>query len=240
MTLPWFSCRFLLLPPLLLLLCLAACSAVPAETPPATGSLAEQAPGSIYVLRRGRHTDLILPVGSLRGPLTTVAADFPGARYLTFGFGDRQYVLATHKNLAHVLLAPLPGAGLLLVTGLQDEPVDVYGGDHLIALPLRQEQLDAIAGFVWNSLQQDRNGVVPPYLPGKYPGNVYFPSSRTYYGFYTCNTWTAEGLKSAGLPVRSSGVLLAGQVWEQVRAIAGDTSVAAAQSPVRLDPVPAP
>jgi uncharacterized protein (TIGR02117 family) len=203
----------------MLLLCLAACSAVPQETVPAGNRQAGATADSIYVLRRGRHTDLILPVDAVRGPLTALAADFPDARYLTFGFGDRQYVLATHENLIHLLLAPLPGAGLLLVTGLQDTPADVYGAEHLLALPLRQEQIDAVSSFVWSSLQQNDQGKVPPYLPGEYPGNVYYPSSRTYFGLYTCNTWTAEALHSAGLPVHSAGVLLAGQVWGQAQAI---------------------
>jgi len=205
---------------------LVACSAVPQETAPSTGHQAQEPAASIYVLRRGRHTDLILPLESVHGPLTAIAAAFPGARYLTFGFGDRQYVLATHKNLAHLLLAPLPGAGLLLVTGVEAAPAEVYGSDHLLALPLRQQQIDGIARFVWDSLQQDDQGAVPPYLPGKYPGNVYYPSSRTYYGLYTCNTWTAEALRSGGLPVRSSGVLFAGQVWDQVQAIAAHQAAA--------------
>jgi len=210
----------------MLQLCLAACSAVPQETTPATTHQAQELASSVYVLRRGKHTDLILPAAQLHGPLTALAAGFPGARYLTFGFGDRQYVLALHKNLAHVLLAPLPGDGLLLVTYLQDTPPNVYGSEHLIALPVRQEQIDAISGFVWDSLQQDDKGTVPPYLPGKYPGNVYYPSSKTYYGLYTCNTWTAEALKRGGLPVSTFGVLLAGQVWDQVQAIAAQEAKA--------------
>ncbi len=196
---------------------------MPQETAAPAVSTAQQPSADVYVLRRGRHTDLILPVAQLHGPLTAVAADFPGARYLTFGFGDRQYVLATHKNLAHLLLAPLPGAGLLLVTGLQDEPAEVYGAEHLVALPLQPQKIDAIAGFVWDSLQQDDKGAVPPYLPGQYPGNVYYPSKRVYYGLYTCNTWTAEALRSAGLPVRSFDVVFAAQVWDQVRVMAART-----------------
>jgi hypothetical protein len=214
------SSRLLRFAGMLALFALAACSAVPQETTPGGGATSQTSAASIYVLRRGRHTDLVLPVAGLHGPLAALAASFPGAGYLTFGFGDRQYVLATHKNLVHLLLAPFPGPGLLLVTGLQGTPAEVYGAEHLIALPLRQAQLDAIADFVWSSLQQDEQGKVPPYLPGRYPGNVYYPSSRTYYGLYTCNTWTAEALHSAGLPVHSGGVILAGQVSDQVRPLA--------------------
>jgi hypothetical protein len=199
------------------LLCLAACSAAPVETPAPAPRYAASGEASLYVLRRGRHTDLVIPAMRLAGPLSALEAEFPGARYYVFGFGDRQYVLATHQNLLHSLLAPLPGAGLVLVTGLQDAPENVYGADHLAPLKVEPQQLEAVEGFIWDSLRQEPPGTVRPYMPGKLPGNVYYASSHTYWGFYTCNTWTAAALRSGGYPVRSAGVLFAGQVWDQVR-----------------------
>jgi hypothetical protein len=201
---------------LLLLMGLAACSAVPLETAVPAGTHAQQAEANLYVLRRGKHTDLVLPVEELGEPLARLTADFPGARYLVFGFGDRQYVLATHKNLWHALLAPLPGPGLMLVTGLQETPQQAYGADHLAPLAVSDAGMRELQGFVWSSLEQDGQGEVHLYLPGKLPGNIYYSATWTYHGFYTCNTWTAEALHKAGLPVHSAGVLFAVQVWDQL------------------------
>lgn len=199
---------------------LGACSsAPPVETTPAVARAEQVQPADLYVLRRGRHTDVVIETAQIRGPLAALKKDFPDARYLVFGFGDRQYMLATHKNLGHALLAPLPGAGIMLVSGIKGTPAEVYGADHLAALPLQLAQLDAVADFIWASLQPDAGGGVSPYLQGTYAGNIYYASSKTYYGFYTCNTWTAEALQAGGLPVRSGGVLFAGQVWEQVQAL---------------------
>jgi hypothetical protein len=200
-------------------LSLAACSADPVETAAPADGQAPGQPADLYVLRRGRHTDLVLPVAELSGPLATLQPQFPGAQYLVFGFGDRQYMLATHKNLFHALLAPLPGAGIMLVSGIRDTPAQVYGADHLTALSLPQARLAGVEDFIWQSLQPDANGAVSPYMQGKYAGNTYYASSKTYYGFYTCNTWTAEALQAGGFPVHSGGVLFSGQVWEQVRAL---------------------
>ena len=149
----------------LLLLALAACSAVPVETavPPGTNATPPQA--NIYVLRRGKHTDLVLPVEELGEPLALLTRDFPGARYLVFGFGDRQYVLATHKNLWHALLAPLPGPGLILVTGLQETPQQAYGADHLAPLTVSDTGMRKLQDFVWSSLERDGQGAVHPYMP---------------------------------------------------------------------------
>ncbi|MDR3416751.1 MAG: DUF2459 domain-containing protein [Nevskia sp.] len=200
---------------------MVACSAAPVETAsaPTTPTDAPQPPATIYVLRRGWHTDLVLSVDELRGPVATLGPAFPGARYLIFGFGDRQYMLATHRNLGHLLLAPLPGAGILLITGLRDAPAEVYGAEHVQALSLGPAQLAALDAFLWQSLEPDGDGTVHPYMQGNYAGNVYYSSSKTYDGLYTCNTWTAEALKSGGLPVRSAGVLFAGQVWDQAQAV---------------------
>lgn len=211
-----FFLRMLLAAAVLLL---AACSADPVETAAPADGRAQGPSASLYVLRRGRHTDVVIEAAQLRGALARLKKDFPDARYLVFGFGDRQYMLATHKNLIHVLAAPFPGAGIMLVSGIRDTPAQVYGADHLAALSLRPAQLDAVEGFIWSSLQPGADGSVSPYMQGTYAGNVYYASSKTYYGFYTCNTWTAEALQAGGFPVHSGGVLFSGQVWEQVQAL---------------------
>jgi uncharacterized protein (TIGR02117 family) len=214
------SQSFILALLLVLPLGLGGCSSAPPVETDASAVRAEQKqPADLYVLRRGRHTDVVIEAAQIRGPLAELKKDFPDARYLVFGFGDRQYMLATHKNLLHALLAPLPGAGIMLVSGIRGTPAEVYGADHLAALPLRPAQLDAVADFIWASLQLDASGAVSPYLQGTYAGNIYYASSKTYDGLYTCNTWTAEALQAGGFPVRSGGVLFSGQVWEQVEAL---------------------
>ena len=60
----------------------------------------------IYVARRSWHIDVGFAVADLQPPLNAVAAQFPGVRYLFFGFGDRHYLLAKDRN-APVLLAAL-------------------------------------------------------------------------------------------------------------------------------------
>ena len=35
-----------------------------------------------------------------------------------------------------------------------------------------------------------------------------------------CNTWAAQVLKAAALPIHSAGVIFAGQLWGQVRHLA--------------------
>ncbi|MBL6749934.1 MAG: DUF2459 domain-containing protein [Nevskia sp.] len=197
---------------------LAACATPPPRPDPGAVGNSTTPPERIYVLRRGWHTDVVLQVADLRPPLSAIAGDFPGARYLVFGFGDRHYVLATHKDMGELLLAPLPGAGLVLVSALQGTPEEVYGSGHVAPVDIAPEQAGRIGDFIWSSLQHDPAGTTHPYLAGRYAGNLYYASTDRYSGLFTCNTWTARALKAGGIHVNSFGVLFAGQVWDQVGA----------------------
>jgi hypothetical protein len=170
----------------------------------------------VYVVRRGWHVDLGFAATTLVPPLAALAGDFPGARYLLFGFGDRHYLLARRRNAPVLLAALWPGAGLILTTGLATDPDTAFGAAQVIALHVTPSQLRSVQGAVWNSLQK-RDDAVAAYAPGPYQGSEYFAAVPRYSATHTCNTWVAENLKAAGLPVRSTGVLFAGQLWQQVR-----------------------
>ena len=78
-----------------LFLCVAVvvtlCGVVGCTPGAPVNSDAGSAPGSevIYVVSGGWHTELALPVEALGGPLAALKPDFPGARYLVFGWGAR-------------------------------------------------------------------------------------------------------------------------------------------------------
>ena len=52
---------------------------------PDTGSVSRTE--LLYVISGGWHTEIGLPVGTIVGPLAALKAEFPGARYLVFGWG---------------------------------------------------------------------------------------------------------------------------------------------------------
>jgi hypothetical protein len=197
-----------------------------AAEPPAADSAV------IYVIRRGWHVDVGFDAAALQPPLKSLLTDFPGARYVVFGFGDRHYLLAKNRNAPVLLAALWPGRGMLLVTGLTSAPQDAFGADHVAALPVTADQARDAQTFIWQSLDQRQaeqrenhqrenlNGAadrIPSVERGPYEGSLFFSATPTYSAFHTCNTWAAEALKSATLPVHSAGVVFAGQLWGQVR-----------------------
>jgi hypothetical protein len=189
-------------------------------------SAAQSSPGAdsavIYVVRRGWHIDVGFDVAELQPPLKSMLTEFPGARYVFFGFGDEHYLRAKHRNAPVLLAALWPGRGMLLVTGLTSPPPDAFGVGHVAALAVTADQARGAQTFIWQSLDQRDNlqGVpdrINSYRRGPYEGSLYFYARPTYSALHTCNTWAAEALKAAPLPIHSAGVLFAGQLWRQVR-----------------------
>jgi hypothetical protein len=185
---------------------------------------------TIYVARRGWHIDIGFVAAELTPPLVSLHAAFPGLRFLSFGFGDRHYLDARNKNFPALLAAVWPGPGLILATGLSASPEEAFGATQVIRISVSEAAAQAAQTYIWQSLLSNA-GVVLPYADGPYEGSRYYSSTQRYSGFHTCNTWAAEVLRAAGLPVHSRGVLLAGQLWAQVKRLTPDT---AADSPGHL------
>jgi hypothetical protein len=176
---------------------------------------------TIYVVRRGWHIDLGFTVPELVAPLGAVTGEFPGARYLLFGFGDRRYLMAKHSHVPAMLGAVWPGQALILVTGLTAPPEQAFGETQVIALHVSPAQSKQLQAFIAGSLQAGAGGEsFAVTAPGPYGGSLYFSSVLKYSGFHTCNTWAAEGLQRAELPVRARGTLFAGQLWRQAAKLA--------------------
>ena len=192
----------------------AACS--PAPPQPVAGP----ADPTIYVIGRGWHTDLGLAAQDIGRPLAAVKSGFPGVRYLTFGFGDRGYVLSRRTSVVDMLLAMFPGQGAMLVTALRASPAEAFGDADTIALRLPPAGLERAAAFLWGYIGKDRAGEPRRLADGPYPGSAFYASDGTYDAFHTCNTWVAEALRAGGLPIEAAGVVLAGQVMDQARRLA--------------------
>ncbi|HEX4024185.1 MAG TPA: DUF2459 domain-containing protein [Steroidobacteraceae bacterium] len=180
---------------------------------------AAAAAASVYVVKRGWHVDVGFATADLSAPLSSVASQFPRARYLLFGFGDRRYLTARHRNLDALAAALWRGPGLMLVTALVAPPWQAFGAGHVVQLPLDESQVRVLQAFVWRALSS-RQGMPIVIGSGPYPGSLYLGSGERYSAFHTCNTWAAEALHAAAVPVRSAGVIFAAQLWRQVHRVA--------------------
>ena len=183
----------------------------------------------VYVVRRGWHVDIGLPVAGLDGDLASIASQWPGASYLLFGFGDRRYLMSRDTGSCSGLAALWPGPGLILVTAVRGDLARAFGGSEVLALPVDGGQQGRTQAYIRGSIltRQGTQGVEAVAV-GPYDGSFYYAANAIYSGTHTCNTWAAEVLQAAGLPIESAGVVLAGQVWRRARRCALSTPLSTA------------
>ncbi len=171
----------------------------------------------VYVIERGWHTDIGIPVNEIIDPLATLERPFSGVRYLTFGFGERQFLVDHSKTTGAMLKALLPSRSALLMTALRDTPQAAFGQQHVITLHISRDGLDQMQARIWRSFEQSPADQPVKLADGPYPGSTFFAAGETYDGLYTCNTWAAEILHAGGLPMPTAGVLFVGQVMGMAR-----------------------
>jgi uncharacterized protein (TIGR02117 family) len=192
---------------------LASCAVIPADAPVPNGE------ATIYVVARGWHTDIGLPVNETIGPLGSLERDFPGVRFMVFGFGERQFYLARDGGSGEMLTALLPSKSAILMTALRAAPTEAFADQTVVTLHLSRSGAERIAMRLWSGLERAPDGSPVRLADGPYVGSAFYASEETYDAFHTCNTWTALVLRDGGLPMQTH-VLFAGQVMQQVARIA--------------------
>ncbi len=192
---------------------LSGCAVMPDDAPVPAGE------AMIYVVDRGWHTDLGLPVDEVTGPLASLELQFPGIRFMVFGFGERRFYMARNAGSGGMLAALFPSESAILMTALRAPPAEAFGDQHVVTLHLPRSGFERIAMQLWSDLQRTPDGSVVRLADGPYVGSVFYASGQTYDAFHTCNTWTALMLRDGGFPINTH-VLFADQVMQQVTQIA--------------------
>ena len=167
------------------------------------------APGGprIWLAERAWHTEIGVPTTALQGPLAQFAPRFRDASVLMFGFGKRHFMLATPPSLGDYLVGPLPGAAAMEISGMTAPPLE---DAMILALGVSPEGIARLCAAIWASF------LPGPVLIEARPRSLFYEASRGYSLAYTCNTWAAEMLAIAGLPVRPEGVVLSRGVMSQI------------------------
>jgi len=207
-------------------LAMCGCATVPAAVaaPPLT---------TISVVERDWHTDICIRSVDADARLLRVTRGYDGSNYLCFGFGDRHYLITGERGPLTLLSALLPGDGAILLTILRDTPAAAFGAGNVVDLELDEAGIGRLRAFLNRTIQENDAGEPLGLGNGPYPGGLYFGATARYNGFYTCNTWTADALREAGIPMHGP-VLFAEGVMRQVR------DVAAARHGARPADSPAP
>ena len=188
----------------------------------------------IRVERERLHTAFVLPVSELAREVPELARFAnPGSDALRFGWGDGRYFGADDRGTSAALMALfLPTHSVMEVSQVQGVR-SYYEESH--PLQISRGQFRVIAQFVADtfvSLEAE-----PEALRARGQRTHYYPASRRYHIFYTCNNWTAEALYRAGLRSGYRRAWLAGSVMKRLPEAADVTAeYAGASLPLPVAP----
>jgi uncharacterized protein (TIGR02117 family) len=151
----------------------------------------------IYVVDNGIHTDLALPADALAGLIRATDLRVPGyanASHVLIGWGDRDFYLNTPSWWE---MNPLRAASALIGTGKTVLHVshipEPNPGQKVRALTLRPEEYTQLVAYVRASFAEG------PAVPGYGVHDAFYPARGGYSAIRTCNQWTANALKAAGV-----------------------------------------
>jgi uncharacterized protein (TIGR02117 family) len=161
----------------------------------------------IYILSNGVHTDLVLPLKT-QGIDWSKKLSFRHTKsgdsmmpYVGFGWGDKGFYLETPtwadlKASTAINAMFFMGSSAMHVTFHQQMTID----KNCKKIWMSKEQYQLLYHYIDASFQKG-NGGAYLYIPNRAYGqnDGFYEANRTYNLFFTCNTWTNEGLKRARL-----------------------------------------
>ena len=160
----------------------------------------------ILVLKNPIHTDIAVPLDDgVRRRFAFLAdaglpMDVPDARYIVFGWGGRAFYLETptwsQLKAVPVLKALTLDASVMHVDvagAIKDPHPDVAGFD------IDEAHFAALLGYIAASFQQGPNGPMVVENSGYSTYDRFYEADGHFNALVGCNTWTAAGLRTAGL-----------------------------------------
>ena len=184
----------------------AACSSMePTCPPPTTGDL-------VYVVGQDWHAEIGIPIEELDDDLLFYRDLFPGARVIMFGYGKKTFFTAPPETLSEYILGPFPGPAVIQAVGLRVTPMEAYPPENTITLMLTPEGRKNLSAYIWGDLAKSPAGKPQIVAHSTSPDGLFYAALGKYNLLHTCNTWTADALHAAGLPVSGDSVIFSNQV----------------------------
>ncbi|MEM8950426.1 MAG: DUF2459 domain-containing protein [Pseudomonadota bacterium] len=208
---------------LFLVVLVSGCGSLPPLPPKAFGPNV----ASVSVIRDSWHTAIVVPRKELvETGLIPEIDDFPLARFIEFGWGDRAYYPAPDKTLRMALHAALRKTSAIIhISGLARSPESVYGDANVISIAMNRPTLQHMISFLDHYFDREEGGRLHPVAPGLHPNSHFYLARGEFHLFNTCNTWTARMLRAGGVNLSTAGVITSGQLMSQLRAKTGSSSI---------------
>lgn len=184
-------------------------------------------PHTIWFIYRDWHTSVMLDAETYRNLSelpqinTTLNTEVAPAGYVRIGWGDGDYYTGKNTSVLTATRALIASSySALQVIGYTADPFERIPEETRVPLRITDAGLRELVTYLDASFVQDAEGNLQQLQAYVENSGVFFEASQQYGFLNTCNSWSSDALRAAGLPVRGTLNLTAQSVFEQARAIA--------------------
>jgi uncharacterized protein (TIGR02117 family) len=183
--------------------------------PPAAGTAVKP----VYVINHGWHTGIAVRRADIPEGVWPEHRDMPASQYLEVGWGNRDFYVAPEGTLWRALKAAFwPTPSVLHIVGF-DGPVErFFRQREIVEVLVSASGLRQLAAFIENAYAKHDSGTPIVVGPGHYANSRFYVGREKYSLLKTCNTWAAQALQSAGLPITPLYAITAANVMDRARA----------------------
>jgi len=175
----------------------------------------------VWVVDHGWHTGLVVERAAIPQGLWPEQDDLAPEPYLEVGWGDAAFYRAKEPGVGLAIRAALASAGSALhLVAIPARPERIFPGREVVEIRLSRPGVQALARFVDESVARVERDRAPRLGPGLYGVSAFYPARGHYHLLNTCNTWVADALRSAGVPITPAYAMTAGNLMWQARRVA--------------------
>ena len=172
----------------------------------------------IFVTSNGWHSGIGLLKTDIPPDLLPEVENFPSARFIVFGRGDKTIYPTNHLTIYNTLRAALlPTPAVIHMVGLHSQPRDSFPKAEIISLQIGKKNFFRLIKFIDATFERLGKRRAKAIQKGLYSSSLFYPSKGSFHIFDTCNNWTASALEAGGFDISLLGTFSADRLMQEVR-----------------------
>jgi uncharacterized protein (TIGR02117 family) len=171
----------------------------------------------VFVVYDTWHAAIVLLKADIPLHALPELVDFAEADFVEFSWGDKDYFPDPNAGIFTGLKAAFWSSGSVLhVVGFNGPVKLFYPTAKIVELRLSTHAYGRLLDYLFHTFSRPVPGGRAQASAGLFAYSRFYPATHKFSLLKTCNTWVAEALKAAGLPVSPGHVMTADSVATQL------------------------
>jgi uncharacterized protein (TIGR02117 family) len=176
----------------------------------------------VLVAHDSWHAAIVLRKADIPIDSVPELVDFPDAEFIEFSWGDKDYFPDPDAGVFTAIKAAFWSSGSVLhVVGFSGNPRSFFRSGELVELRLTTHTHGRLLEYISHTFSRPSPPDRSKASAGLFSYSRFYPATHKFSLLKTCNTWVAEALNFAGLPVSPGHVMTAKSLATQLTGIEG-------------------